>query len=191
MYEKLFSPENLFQAFDEFKRGKRKKKDVMEFEYHLEENIFELSQDVLSGTYQHGGYMRFYVWDPKFRIIHKASVRDRLVHHVVFGHLYKVFDKHFIDHSYSSRIDKGTHRGMEKLYCIARKVSRNFTRNAYVLKCDIRKFFASIDHEILLNLVRKKVVDEKMMKLITLIVESFNTHTHTHTRKSGIWHSAG
>lgn len=181
MYEKLFSPENLFQAFDEFKRGKRKKKDVMEFEHQLEENIFQLSHDALSGTYQHGSYMRFYVWDPKFRIIHKASVRDRLVHHVVFGHLYEIFDKHFIDHSYSSRVNKGTHRGMKNLYSIARKVSQNFTRNAYVLKCDIRKFFASIDHEILLNLIRKRIVDEKIMELIAMIVESFDTHTHTHT----------
>lgn len=174
-YKDLVSPENLFIAFDEFKRGKRKKKDVMEFERNLEWNIFELSQDLLSKTYKHGPYHTFFVHDPKFRIINKASVGDRIVHHALFQYLYRLFDKTFIFHSYSSRIDKGTHIAVKNLHRKMRKVSRNFTKNAYALKCDIRQFFANIDHQILLRLISKKVNDPDILWLTGKIINSYQT----------------
>lgn len=170
----LASPENLFIAFDEFKRGKRKKEDVMLFEKNLEENIFELSQQLLSKTYQHGPYATFAICDPKYRIISKACVRDRIVHHALFSYLNALFDKTFIFHSYSSRVGKGTHLGVKHLYTMMRKVSRNFTQKAHALKCDIRKFFDSIDHRILLDLISKKVADNGILWLTETIISSFN-----------------
>lgn len=188
-YKTLCSPENLFRAFDEFKRGKRKKKDVMEFERNLEENIFTLSAELALKTYTHGRYERFHIWDPKFRIIHKAPVRDRLIHYIIFQYLYDIFDKTFIYHSYSSRLEKGTHLGVKNLHKMMRKVSKNFSINGYALKCDIKKFFASINHEILIGLMVEKVQDSEIMSLIRTIIESFSTHTHTHTHHE-IWHPA-
>ncbi|KKR05424.1 MAG: RNA-directed DNA polymerase [Candidatus Peregrinibacteria bacterium GW2011_GWC2_39_14] len=184
-YTALCSPENLFKAFDEFICSKRKKKDVIEFATDLEENIFELSRELLSKTYNHGEYSRFHIWDPKFRIIHKAKVRDRIVHHVIFAYLYEVFDKTFIFHSYSSRLNKGTHLGVENLHKMMRKVSCNFKKTGYALKCDVKKFFASVDHEILFHLIVRKVHDKDILALIEGIIASFHTHTHTHTHGAG------
>lgn len=172
-YVDLVSPENLFIAFDEFKRGKRKKEDVMEFEQNLEENIFELSQQLISKTYCHGSYVNFAIWDPKYRVISKGRVRDRVVHHALFNYLYAVFDKGFIFHSYSSRIGKGTHIGVKNLHAKMRKVSENFSKTSYALKCDIRKFFGSVNHDILMQLLAEKVDDPDILWLAQSIIKSY------------------
>ena len=115
IFEKVVSLENLFSAWDEFKRGKRKKPDVQEFEYNLEDNIFQIHQELKTKTYQHFHYTSFYIKDPKLRHIHKASVKDRVLHHAVFRILYPLFDPSFIFDSYSCRTDKGTHRAVRRL----------------------------------------------------------------------------
>jgi retron-type reverse transcriptase len=178
-YVDLMSPENLFAAFDEFKRGKRKKEDVMYFEKNLEENIFELGEQLLSKTYMHGSYTTFAICDPKYRVISKASVRDRVVHHVLFSHLYEIFDKTFIFHSYSSRLTKGTHIGVQNFHKKMRKVSENFRKPCYALKCDIRKFFANINHTILMELLSKKVDDPDVLWLINNIITSYSNTPET------------
>jgi hypothetical protein len=147
----------LFASFKEFRRGKRKKPDVSEFERHLEDNLFELYQDLKKGTYRHSHYTSFYITDPKQRHIHKASVRDRIVHHAVYRILYPIFDKSFIYDSYSCRIGKGTHRAVDRLECFSRKVSKNHTNICWSLKCDIKKFFASVNHNILFGLIGSRL----------------------------------
>ncbi|MBI2634279.1 group II intron reverse transcriptase domain-containing protein [Candidatus Peregrinibacteria bacterium] len=178
-YADLVSPENLFIAFDEFKRGKRKKEDVMHFEQNLEENIFDLSQELISKIYRHGSYANFVIWDPKYRIISKGRVRDRVVHHALFNYLYAVFDKSFIFHSYSSRMGKGTHIGVKNLHAQMRKVSENFSKPSYALKCDIRKFFASVNHDILMELLSEKVDDSDILWLAQTIIESYSATLST------------
>src|SRR3989344_1366690 len=126
-YRDLITIENLFQAWNEFKIGKRKKLDVQEFERNLEDNLFQLHQKLKTRTYEHSSYQEFYVNDPKRRHIHKACVADRIVHHLLFKYLYQLFDKTFIYDSYSCRINKGTHRGVRRLAHIVRKVSKNYT----------------------------------------------------------------
>lgn len=178
-YADLVSPENLFVAFDEFKRGKRKKEDVMYFEKNLEENVFELSEQLMTKTYLHGSYTNFAICDPKYRMISKASVRDRVVHHVLFNYLYGIFDKTFIFHSYSSRIGKGTHIGVKNFHKKMRKASENFRKPCYALKCDIKKFFASINHTILMRLLSKEVADPNVLWLIANIIESYSNTSDT------------
>ncbi len=160
-------------AWDEFKKGKRSKPDVMQFEYNLEPNIFKLYQELKNKTYQHSPYYSFYVKDPKIRHIHKACVRDRVLHHAIFRILYPTFDRHFIFDSYSCRNEKGAHRAVEKLKVFLQKQSRNNTKPAYVLKCDVRKFFDSIDQDILLDLVKKKIKDAEVIWLLESIIKSF------------------
>jgi len=145
-YEDLVSIENIFQAWREFRKGKRKKPDIQKFERHLEDNIFELHHELRSKTYKHGKYQEFYVTDPKRRHIHKSKVRDRVLHHLLYKYLYELFDKHFIYDSYSCRKEKGTHKAVKRLETFARIRSRNYTGQCYSLKCDIKKFFASVDH---------------------------------------------
>lgn len=172
-YKDIISLENLLAAWREFIRGKRKNKDVELFELNLMENLQNLHSDLKKKIYKHGGYDSFQVTDPKPRDIHKASVRDRLIHHAVYRKLYSYFDRVFISDSFSCRKNKGTHRAIRRLTTLIRKVSRNNTRQCYVLKCDIRKFFASINQEVLLNVLDKSIEDKDIVNLLRIIVCSF------------------
>ncbi len=139
------------------------------------DNLAALHADLASKTYKHGGYHAFKINDPKPRDIHKASVRDRLVHHAIYRILYPYFDRKFIFDSYSCRQEKGTHRAINRLREFAAKVSKNHTRTAWVLKCDIRKFFASIDHAILLKVIKRHVDDTDTLWLLAAVIGSFHT----------------
>lgn len=174
-YLEFISLEQPFQAWREFRKGKRKRKDVQTFERNLEDNIFNLHQSLKDKTYRHGGYYSFYVQDPKLRHIHKAIVADRVIHHLLYKYLYKLFDKDFIYDSYSCRLNKGTHKGVERLEKLARKVSKNYTGECWSLKCDIKKFFASVDHEILLKLFKNKIKDPNIIWLLEQVIDSFHS----------------
>ena len=174
-YEDIISIENLLEAWREFVKGKRKRTDVQEFERHLMQNVLALHYDLAADTYQHDGYHHFKIADPKPRDIHKASVRDRLVHHALYRRLYPFFDLTFISDSYSCRNGRGTHKAMNRFRSFAYKESLNHTRTCWVLKCDIRKFFASIDQHVLLGVINTYIPDERIHALIANIVGSFNS----------------
>ncbi len=127
-YEDIISEENLLAAWQEFLPGKKNRKDVQEFGRKLMDNVVLLHQDLSSLTYSHGGYHAFNISDPKPRIIHKASVRDRLLHHAIYRHLYPLFDRTFIADSFSCRARKGVHRGIDRFRLLERIVSKNNTR---------------------------------------------------------------
>jgi RNA-directed DNA polymerase len=173
-FEDIVGVENLLAAWGEFVKGKRNKKDVQEFSLRLMENIFVLHHELAEQTYVHGGYKAFKVFDPKPRDIHKAPVRDRMLHHAIYRILYPFFERTFIADSYSCRLGKGTHRTVSKLRDYACKVSKNNTCAYWVLKCDVRKFFASIDHAILLNILREYIPDEKIIWLLEQVISSFS-----------------
>jgi retron-type reverse transcriptase len=174
-YDNIISVENLLKAWKEFKRGKSKRKDVLEFEINLMDNVFSLHRDLKNKTYKHGEYEAFNISDPKPRNIHKAMVRDRLLHHAVYRKLYFFFDKKFITDSYSCRKRKGTHRAINRFREYERKGSKNHTKTVWVLKCDISKFFASIDHKILIEILKENIEDEDIIWLLSQIIESFNS----------------
>ncbi len=179
-YDHIISIENLLEAWKEFLRGKKNKKDVQEFQFRLMDNIIALHTDLKNKTYRHGGYVAFNISDPKPRNIHKAAVRDRLLHHAIYRKLYPYFDKKFIADSYSCRLRKGTHKAMDRFRAFAYKVSKNHTRTAWVLKCDIKKFFATIDQKILLEILKKHISDENTIRLLSEITKSF------HSTKEGV-----
>jgi len=173
LFLKIISLENLFGSWEEFKSGKRKKRDVQEFEQSLENNLFKLHYELKNKTYQHSNYTSFYVTDPKLRHIHKAVVRDRIVHHAIYRVLYPLFDQSFIYDSYSCRDDKGTHRAVNRLALFSKRASKNYTETCFVLKCDVRKFFDSVDHEMLKGLIRATVKDADTLALVDSIIDSF------------------
>lgn len=175
VFEKIISPENLFLAWDNFKTGKTKKKDVQAFEWKLEQNIFQLHRELRGRTYRHGGYTSFYISDPKQRHIHKAEVRDRILHHAVFAVLNPIFEPTFISHSYSCRINKGTHKGVSSLESMIRKETKNYSKSCFVLKCDIKKFFGSVDHAILKRILKKRIKDANVCWLLEQIIDSFSS----------------
>lgn len=172
-YDDIISIENLLAAWKEFVKDKRKKADVQAFQLRLMDNILSLHREFVAGTYRHGPYEAFKVNDPKPRDIHKATVRDRLVHHAIYRVLYPIFDRTWVADSFSCRRDKGTHRAMNRFHIFARKVSRNETRTCWVLKCDVRKFFASIDQKILMEIVTRRLSDTRSTALVGEIVKSF------------------
>jgi retron-type reverse transcriptase len=120
-------------------------------------------------------YEAFTVHDPKTRSIHKAKVRDRLLHHAICRVLYPYFDKRFIYDSYSSRIGKGTHRAIDRLNYFGKKVSKNNTKTVWVLKCDVRKFFASIDQHVLKDILKRDIQDPDTLWLLGQVIDSFQT----------------
>lgn len=162
-------------AWEEFIKGKRGKRDVQEFALNLMDNIILLHRDLASFEYRHGGYRAFKIFDPKPRDIHKASVRDRLLHHAVYRVLYPFFDRTFVADSYSCRNTKGTHKAIEKFREYFYKVSFNNTRTCYCLKMDIRKFFANIDHKILVSILQKYIADKECLWLLKSIIVSFRS----------------
>ena len=176
-YQDIISLENLLLAWEEFIKGKKKRRDVQEFSFNLFDNIILLYEELANQTYRHGGYEAFRINDPKPRDIHKASVRDRLLHHAIYRILYPFFDRLFVTDSYSCRVDKGTHKAIERFRQMSYKASRNNTKTCWVLKCDIKKFFATIDHDILLTILREYIFDKDILYLLREVIDSFETAT--------------
>lgn len=174
LYHKMISKKNLFISAYEFRKDKKKKKDVIEFFFEPEKNLLLLHQELKNFKYHHGHYISFLICDPKLRRIHKAPVKDRILHHALVRITAPIFEKSFIFDSYSSRKNKGTHRAILKFKEFAWRLSKNNTRPVWVLKCDIKKFFDSVDHRILIKLISKKIVDQKVLWLIKEIIRSFN-----------------
>ena len=175
IFGKIISPENLFSAWDCFKSNKRKKADVQRFEWELEQNIFQLHRELRGGAYRHGGYSSFFIQDPKQRHIHKADVRDRVLHHAVFSVLNPIFEETFIFNSYSCRIGKGTHKGFSALESMIRKETKNYSNPCFVLKCDIKQFFGSVDHAMLKSILKRRIKDENAYWLLKEIIDSFSS----------------
>jgi len=174
-FEEVVSMENLCEAWQEFIRGKRKRKDVQEFMLRLGDEIANLHEDLMSGRYAHGDYQHFRINDPKPRDIHKATVRDRLLHHAIHRKLYPFFAALFVPDSFSCQTGKGLHRALGRFEILARKVSRNDARTCWILKCDIRKFFASIDHGILMETLRGRISNSRLLDLLERVIRSFET----------------
>lgn len=173
-FNKVCSAEALFAAWEKFRRSKRARADVLAFERHLEANIFELADELTHGSYRHGPYQPFTVWDPKQRQIHKALVRDRLVHQAVTSAIEPLFEKGFIYDSHSCRKGKGTHAALSRLRRFLYRASRNNTVNVYALKLDINKFFASVDHQILMELLTQKISNPEIVDLLAEIIASYS-----------------
>jgi RNA-directed DNA polymerase len=174
-FEDIISVENLLLAWGEFIKGKKNKKDVQEFSLRLMDNIFDLHFDLANLTYKHSAYQAFSINDPKPRIIHKASIRDRLLHHAIYRLLYPFFDKTFIADSFSCRNNKGTHKAIARFRVFGQKISQNNTKTCWILKGDIKKYFASVDHNILINILKEYIPDQKIIWLLQEIISSFNS----------------
>jgi len=166
--------ESILTAWDEFKKGKREKIDVQIFEYHLENNLFGLHHELVNKKYKHGKYTGFYIRDPKMRHVHKAEVRDRVVHHLIFQCLNPIFEQSFIVDSYSCQKEKGTHKAVKRFQIFTHKVEQTHGC-CFVLKCDIKKFFPTLDHQILLKIVSKRIKDNNVLWLFKIIIDSFSS----------------
>lgn len=137
------------------------------------DSILELHYDLKHFRYEHGGYKAFKINDPKPRNIHKAGVRDRLLHHAIYRILYPFFDRTFISDSFSCRNYKGAHKALNRFRSFAYEASKNHTRTCWILKCDIRKFFENINHDILLEILNRYISDKNIIRLLEKVIRSF------------------
>lgn len=171
LFERIVSFENLYLAAGKAQKGKRFKPATAIFNLNLEKELLALQGELLRKTYRHGGYRDFFVHDPKQRLISAAPYRDRVVHHALCNIIEPIFDKSFIYDSYACRTGKGAHAAVERYKAFARK-------NRYVLKCDIRKYFQSVDHEILTEMVSRRIKCKSTLWLIREIVCSRVDNRH-------------
>jgi RNA-directed DNA polymerase len=165
LFPNIIEFENLYVAFRRAAKGKRSCPEVAAFELDLEPQLFRLRQELQEKLYTPAGYYSFYIFDPKHRLISAAPFRDRVVHHALYNVIESIFERTFIGDSYANRIGKGTHRALDRAQQFAR-------RYAYVLQCDVRQFFPSIDHAILTDLLHKKIVDTDVRWLMDAIIRS-------------------
>ncbi|MCX6785694.1 MAG: reverse transcriptase domain-containing protein [Candidatus Komeilibacteria bacterium] len=186
IFNEIISLENLFSAWDSFKKGKSSKPGIIRFGHDIEKNIFSLHNDLKQGKYDHGPYTAFNISDPKPRNIHKATIRDRVFHHAVFNVLNPVFEKTFISNSFSCRINKGAHKGFGALEKMIGQESRNYRQPCFILKCDIRKFFATVNHDILFKIISRKIKDNNALKLIEIIINSFSSAESDRFNRKGL-----
>jgi retron-type reverse transcriptase len=165
MYAQLTSWNNLLLAYQRAAKGKRGQPNVAAFEHDLELNLLQLQTELRDKSYQPGNYHSFYIHEPKRRLISAAPFRDRVVHHALCNLIEPIFERSFIADSYANRVGKGTHRALDRCQAFAR-------RYRYVLPCDIRQFFPSIDHAILRTTLARKIPDEEVMWLVDQITAS-------------------
>ncbi len=176
-YDHIISMENLLIAWQEFLGGKNSKTDVQEFKANLMDNLISLHTDLKNRTYTHDSYHAFKVNDPKTRDIHKATVRDRVLHRAAYRILYPFYDRKFIFDSYSCRLGKGTHKALNRFQDFGKRASFNHTKTVWILKGDIRKCFASIDQAILFEILKRNIKDTDVLLLLRIILKSFSSTT--------------
>jgi RNA-directed DNA polymerase len=165
LFPRITSFRNLYLAFRSARCGKPLTAERAAFEVDLEENLFRLQNELVTGTYLPDPYRTFYVTEGVRRKISAARFRDRVVHHALHRVIEPLFEREFIFDSYACRAGKGTHRAADRC--------RHFLRRyPYVLQADIARFFPSVDHAILEALLGRRIHDERTMDLVRRIIES-------------------
>lgn len=163
LFENFCSFSNLLKAYNKAKKGCRKNFENTHFFFNLENELLQLSQQLKTGNYQPQTYRYFQITEPKERTISIAAFKDRVVHHALINILEPIYEKIFIYHSYATRKNKGTHKAIIQ----AQKFMKH--QNSY-FKSDIQKYFDSINHKILLDIIKRKISDNKLISVIEKIV---------------------
>ncbi len=165
LYPRVWDFENLYWAYRAARRGKRGKEPVARFERRQEETLLTLQEQLREKTYRPGPYYSFFIHEPKRRLISAAPFRDRVVHHALCRVIEPLWERRFIHDSYANRVGKGTHRALDRC--------QTFTRRCpYVLQCDLRQFFPSIDHAVLREILCRVIADKDVLWLCDRILTS-------------------
>lgn len=166
---------NFHRAYNDARQNKRYRSSILKFGYHLEENLLALRSELTYKTYRHGGYREFVVTDSKKRTIKAAPFRDRVVHHAVCNIIEPILEKGFIYDSYACRKGKGTRAAILRLEYFIKILSgprEIIPAKIYCLKCDVSKYFDNVDHEMLIEMLRRKIYDENILWLLREIIAS-------------------
>lgn len=174
IFDRIITFDALYDAYLSARKGKRKSWPCRHFEKNLEGSLFELQEELQSGKYRSGPHRSFYVTEPKRRKITALKLfRDRVVQHAIVKAVEPIWEARFVGHSYACRVGKGTHAGADKAQEMLRNCLVKYGK-VYVLKADIRKYFASIDHGILLQLLEKRLSDRRLLDVMEDIIRSYS-----------------
>jgi retron-type reverse transcriptase len=152
---------DFFQAYFDARKNKRNTINAIAFEKHLEANIFELCNEIIENQYEPKPSICFIVDKPVKREIFAADFRDRVIHHFIFNYISPIFEKTFINDSYSCRKEKGTHYGIKRMYHFIRSCSQNYTKDCYILKLDIKGYFMAMNKTLIYKKVREELTKQK------------------------------
>ena len=167
LFPKIVDFANLLSAARKAQRGKRFRPNVLEFNYNLEGNLLQLQEELKSKTYTPGAYRTFEISQPKRRLISAAPYRDRIVHHALCNIIAPLVERSFISDSYANRVGFGTHRALRRFTKFARS-------SKYILQCDVRKYFPSIERSILKKLIRRQIKCPDTLWLLDKIIDNSN-----------------
>jgi len=170
LYQKICTFPALYRAYQLCRREKREREYAIEFEQDLEKNLLDLRDDLAEGRWMPGRYSRFFVEDPKRRLINAPPFRDRVVHRAISDAILPIWEPMFVHDTYACLMGRGTHAAVGRLQQFMRRHPDNA---GYVLQLDVRSYFASIDHEVLIDLLARRIRDPQMIYLIRQIVESY------------------
>jgi len=186
LYQTVCSYENLVLAWKKARKGKTLKQYVIDFEKDIKNNLALLRTELLLHAYQPRPLQTFILRDPKTRMISVSDFRDRIIHHAICNIIEPIFDKSFIFDSYANRKGKGTLAAVKRLQVFQRKVSKNKTlvrkfnkRNTirgFFLKGDIKKYFDTINHKILLEIIQRKIKDGEVLFLLQKILFNYKAN---------------
>lgn len=165
IWGQLTSFDNLLRAYRQARRGKRKRAGVAEFSLTFEHELFAVQRELRAGSYRPGNYRLFTIYERKPRVIAAAPFRDRVVHHAVMQMIEPTLDRTFISDSYACRKGKGVHAAVDRYQAWAQTYR-------YVLKMDIQQYFPSIDHDLLKEKLRRRIVDARVLDLLDRIIAS-------------------
>ena len=168
LYDKVCSIDNLRLAYQKARQGKSRQYGVRLFEKDVEGNIDELHAELTNGTYRTSEYSVFTIYEPKERVISRLPFRDRVVHHAIMNILEPVWTSIFIRNTYSCIRGRGIHDVLRHL----KRDLKDVENTRYCLKIDIRKFYPSIDHDILKQIIRRKIKDAGLLQLLDGIIDS-------------------
>jgi retron-type reverse transcriptase len=174
LYPQIYDIKNLILAYKKARKGKSKKDYVIEFERCLGKNLRQLQKELFLEIYFPKNLASFILRDPKVRIISKSDFRDRIVHHAVCNVIESIFQKTFIYSSCANQKKKGTLFGITIFEKYKRKVTQNLSKEAFCLKCDIKKYFENVNLKILLNIISKKIKCKSTIVLIEKILYNFS-----------------
>ena len=164
LYDKVTSFENQISAAKKALKGTKSKTESLEFYFNLESNLINLQRELDDGTYEPGAYKYFKVFEPKEREIAVAPFRDRVVHHAIVNVLEPIYEKIFIADSYATRKNKGTHKAVLKSQEMIKK-------NVWYLK-DIKKYFPSIDQDVMISILERKIKDKPILSLLEKVIRN-------------------
>lgn len=173
LFEKVCSIENLYSAYNEARRNKRFKPEILDAGFNIEDEIHKLREKLIDETWQPGNYREFLCrTEVKQRIIHAPLFIDRVVHHAIVRNIHQYFEKKFIFDSYAVTVGKGQLRAVQRVQKFLQEAK--YYGDVYILQCDISKYYQSMNHDVLINQISRTIRDKKLVNLWARLIKGFN-----------------